>query len=191
MSPRVVPRNGIASQINPPFSRASRHPAEVLVRHYEGGHQAKVGSIGDQDLDRASPLRHGGRGCLRGVSGAAKGRVTSSGRQSRQAFLTAKNTPAQTGGLPIQACRIEHVAHHMGMHLRTLERRMKERGTSFRVERDRVRFEIARELLSRDSTTNTQIAYLLGYSGDTAFNRSFKRWAGMTPRQWRKIMPSV
>ena len=92
--------------------------------------------------------------------------------------------------LPTQACRVGNVAQHMGMHLRTLERRLKERGTSFRIERDRVRYQIAGELLSRDNTTNTQIAYLLGYSGDTAFNRSFKRWSGLTPKQWRKVMAS-
>lgn len=92
--------------------------------------------------------------------------------------------------LPTQACRVGNVAQHMGMHLRTLERRLKERGTSFRIERDRVRYEIAGELLSRDNTTNTQTTYLLGYSGDTAFNRSFKRWSGLTPKQRRKVMSS-
>ncbi|HEY6998172.1 MAG TPA: helix-turn-helix domain-containing protein, partial [Candidatus Binatia bacterium] len=32
----------------------------------------------------------------------------------------------------------------------------------------------------------TQIAFLLGYSEVSAFNRSFKRWTGKTPLHYRR-----
>jgi AraC-like DNA-binding protein len=34
--------------------------------------------------------------------------------------------------------------------------------------------------------TLTQVAFLLGYSEVSAFNRAFKRWTGVTPMHYRR-----
>jgi AraC-like DNA-binding protein len=48
-----------------------------------------------------------------------------------------------------------------------------------------VQFELACQLL-RDTTIPTgQIASIVGYSESSAFNRAFRRWAGVPPAEWR------
>ena len=39
--------------------------------------------------------------------------------------------------------------------------------------------------------TLTEIAYLLGYSEVSAFNRAFKRWTGSTPSDYRRAPKQV
>ena len=83
-------------------------------------------------------------------------------------------------------CSVSNIARKLGLHPRTLNRRLQESGTSYRQELNKARFEIARQLLARSSQAIAQIAFLLNYSDVTAFNRAFKRWAGVTPAKWRK-----
>jgi len=84
-----------------------------------------------------------------------------------------------------QTCSVVTASLHLNMHPRTLERRLGGRGTSFSHERDKIRYKIAQGLLSGTELNNKQISSVLGYNDATAFNRSFKRWSGMTPARWR------
>ena len=78
----------------------------------------------------------------------------------------------------------DEVARRLCMHRRTLNRRLRARGTSFQEILDDVRFQMARELLACDTTLD-DIAASLGYAAVTPFMRTFRRWAGTTPGQWR------
>ena len=80
----------------------------------------------------------------------------------------------------------DEVAHVMSMHRRTLNRRLKEHGTTFQAILDQVRFDIARGLLARSSVSLDDIAATLGYAGVSPFMRTFRRWTGTTPAQWRR-----
>lgn len=84
-------------------------------------------------------------------------------------------------------CTASAAAGHFGMHERTLNRRLGEKGTSFRRELEKVRYEKARIMLAQSKASHAEIAWALGYSDGTAFNRSFKRWSGFTPEKWRSI----
>jgi AraC-like DNA-binding protein len=81
---------------------------------------------------------------------------------------------------------LERIAKTLALSERSLERRLKERGTNFKklVEDTRRRF-AANYLKDREHTL-TQIAFLLGYSEVSAFNRAFKRWTGATPLKFRQ-----
>jgi AraC-like DNA-binding protein len=52
---------------------------------------------------------------------------------------------------------------------------------------DKIRRELAIQHLSRGDMQLTQLAYLLGYSELSVFSRSFKRWYGTSPRNWRRL----
>jgi AraC-like DNA-binding protein len=78
------------------------------------------------------------------------------------------------------------VAELLGMHVRTLNRRLKSHGTTFKVIRDDVRSEMARQLLGNTSITSNEIAATLGYAEASAFLRAFTRWSGSTPERWRR-----
>jgi AraC-like DNA-binding protein len=77
------------------------------------------------------------------------------------------------------------VAKKMFMSPRTLERRLKEHKVVFRGLLDDTRRRFALDYLRDDRDTLTEIAFLLGYSEASVFNRAFKRWTGSTPSGYR------
>jgi len=77
------------------------------------------------------------------------------------------------------------IAKQFHMHERTLNRRLREEGTTFRREFEEIRYEVARQLLTDSSIPLSKIASALGYAEGTTFSRSFKRWSGTSPKQWR------
>lgn len=80
---------------------------------------------------------------------------------------------------------IASVARQLGMHERTLNRRLPGEGTTFQREYEEVRYTAALQLLGDSRMTLAQIAAALDYADASAFNRAFRRWAGVTPAQWR------
>ena len=78
------------------------------------------------------------------------------------------------------------VAKAMACSPRTLQRQLVTCGTDFRSLLDDTRKRLALAYLKDSENTLTQIAFLLGYSEGSAFNRSFKRWTGKTPWDYRR-----
>jgi AraC-like DNA-binding protein len=50
---------------------------------------------------------------------------------------------------------------------------------------DEVRFEVARQMLRETGRPISYISAALGYAEPAAFTRSFRRWSGVSPRDWR------
>jgi AraC-like DNA-binding protein len=84
-------------------------------------------------------------------------------------------------GLP----RITDVARRLGMSGRTLQRRLSDRGHSFNALVDDSRRQLAERLLRQTGYSLAEVAFLTGFSEQSAFTRAFKRWAGQTPRSFR------
>jgi AraC-like DNA-binding protein len=82
---------------------------------------------------------------------------------------------------------IEEVAKRLTMSVRTLQMRLKEEGTSYRQLLNGVRKEMAERYLSDDTMAIAEVAYLLGFSEASAFHRTFKRWTGYTPGEFRGL----
>jgi AraC-like DNA-binding protein len=80
------------------------------------------------------------------------------------------------------------IAKTMACSPRTLQRQLDARGTDFRSLLDDTRKRLALAYLKDSENTLTQIAFLLGYSEVSTFNRSFKRWTGKTPLHYRRRM---
>ncbi len=80
----------------------------------------------------------------------------------------------------------DHVAALFSMHGRTLSRRLRAYGTSFRELADEVRFEIARQMLENTELEVAEIAITLDYADASAFTRAFRRWSDTTPARWRE-----
>ena len=77
------------------------------------------------------------------------------------------------------------VASLLGLHPRTLQRRLAAEGTLFEDIRDEVRKSAALHLLRDTEVSFSQMAYLLGLSSPSAFTRSCRRWFGETPSRTR------
>jgi AraC-like DNA-binding protein len=86
------------------------------------------------------------------------------------------------GGAPTLA----QVARRLGMSRRTLQRRLGEQGLSFRELVDQTRCELAHHLLESTPHSLSEIADLLGFANQPAFQRAFKRWTGETPAAVRE-----
>jgi AraC-like DNA-binding protein len=82
--------------------------------------------------------------------------------------------------------KLARVAKQMAMSARTLQRQLKERGVDFKQLTDETRRRFAVNYLKDRKNTLTEVAFLLGYSELSAFNRAFKRWTGSTPLDYRR-----
>ena len=80
---------------------------------------------------------------------------------------------------------IEHTAARLGMTARSLQRRLKDEGTSFQAVREQVRRDLAQQYLE-ERMSIAEISFLLGFSEPSAFFRAFKRWTGVTPLEARR-----
>jgi AraC-like DNA-binding protein len=83
-------------------------------------------------------------------------------------------------------CTAARVAGLLGLHERTLNRRLQADGTNFRQVRDDVLYSIARQMLGATSMRLAEVASALGYAEASAFIHAFSRWSGQTPDQWRR-----
>lgn len=83
-------------------------------------------------------------------------------------------------------CGLNDVARLLRIHPRSLQRRLKADGGSFDSLHDKVRSEIARELLQEPALPLSRVALMLGYSEQSAFTRACRRWFGKTPRFTRR-----
>lgn len=77
------------------------------------------------------------------------------------------------------------VANRLGIHRRTLNRRLAALGTSLHELREDARHQLARRLLQDTRMPAIEIAAALGYSDASAFTRAFRRWTGRPPNAWR------
>ena len=81
---------------------------------------------------------------------------------------------------------LPQVARRVAMGTRTLQRRLRDSGVDFKALVDDTRHRLSLRYLRQRRNTLTEVAYLLGYSEVSAFNRAFKRWTGSTPSDFRR-----
>jgi AraC-like DNA-binding protein len=77
------------------------------------------------------------------------------------------------------------VAHRLSITRRTLHRRLQAHGVTFEQLLDRLRFDLAQQLLRHSTASMTDIAVALNYANASAFTRAFRRWSGGAPSRWR------
>lgn len=78
------------------------------------------------------------------------------------------------------------VARVLHVSVRTLQRKLVARGTSFRELSDMVKSQLAQGYLADPQVSSAEVALLLGFSDPSSFNRAFRRWTGKSPGRWRK-----
>ncbi len=88
--------------------------------------------------------------------------------------------------LPSGIPSIAQICDHIGMSNRTLTRRLAENGASFRDLIKKNQEEVSKGLLKNSDRSIAEIAFETGFSEQSAFNRAFKRWTGLSPVEFRK-----
>lgn len=80
---------------------------------------------------------------------------------------------------------ISDVAKRLCMSGRTLQRKLSEQGYSYQKLVDESRRQLAERLLRQSDYSLAEVAFLTGFSEQSAFTRAFRRWEGQTPRSFR------
>ncbi len=103
---------------------------------------------------------------------------------SRQT-ITIKARSLIMENLPRRDATADRIASSMRMDRRTLHRKLKKEGTTYRVLLEKTRRDLADNYLRRRMSI-TETSYLLGFSEPSAFQHAFKEWFGMSPGEYRR-----
>lgn len=88
--------------------------------------------------------------------------------------------------LPHGKARMSEVAHRLGLTQKTLARRLSSEDLRYSDILQNLRVSLARRHLADKELSISQIAWLLGYQGISAFTNAYKRWTGYSPRTTRR-----
>jgi AraC-like DNA-binding protein len=88
--------------------------------------------------------------------------------------------------LIIGDCSMEQIAAMLRIHRRTLDRRLQEQGVQYGELLESVKHDIARQLLRDTDLQVQQVAEALHFSSAANFATAFRRWAAMTPSEYRR-----
>ena len=83
---------------------------------------------------------------------------------------------------------LEGVARELATSARSLQRHLRDLGYSYQALADEVRAATARLYLEQPDVAIAEVAYLLGFSDQSTFNRAFKRWTGSSPARSRALL---
>ena len=83
------------------------------------------------------------------------------------------------------------IAEAMHVSNRTLQRKLREEGTSFLDLLQDARLSLAKKYLAQPQRSIVETAYLLGFSEPSTFSRAFKRWTGQAPVDYRAGLESA
>lgn len=81
---------------------------------------------------------------------------------------------------------LEDIAPGLAMSPRELRTRLGGEGLSFKALLDETRKTLALNLVSDQGMSLVDVSFLLGFSEQSAFQRAFKRWTGVSPGQYRQ-----
>lgn len=105
-------------------------------------------------------------------------------RENVSLVAEARAAIAQT--LSEGAPKMTRVAGQLGLSVRSFHRRLAEHGVSFQTLTEETRRDLAEGLLRDETHSLAEIAFLTGFSEQSAFTRAFKRWTSITPASYRK-----
>ena len=91
--------------------------------------------------------------------------------------------PQQKLGLPT----LEQVANELNLSQPTLHRRLKKEGLSCQMIKDELMKDLAIELLTKQKMPVYEIAERVGFSDARSLTRAFKKWTGLTPREYSRL----
>lgn len=92
--------------------------------------------------------------------------------------------------LPLGTFSEDIIAHKLHTSLRSLQRKLMAEGKSYKGLQDETRRELAMQYIRDSRHSINEITYLLGFTEPSNFSRAFKRWAGVSPSQFRQSLKS-
>ena len=172
-----------------PLAVRFRHPPPPATAAHERAFDCPVAFEADMDAllvpaaALSRPNRLGDEGITRYLLKQLDAELGQ--RTAGQSFAdTVKDAVGQS--LSEGAPRMVEVARRLGMSERTLHRRLGEEGVSFQRLVEDARRALAEGLLVQTDYSLAEIAFLTGFSEQSAFTRAFRRWLDQTPAAYRE-----
>ena len=79
----------------------------------------------------------------------------------------------------------QDMANALNLSLRSLQRKLREEGTSYKEILEETRRDLATKYIQNSRLSISEISFLLGFSEISNFSRAFKRWNGRAPSEFR------
>lgn len=105
--------------------------------------------------------------------------------QKKNATVAYRTTLYIEKNLENGAITIEEIAKNFSLSTKSLQRSLKREGTGYKELVELTRNKLAEKYLKQDKDLS-EIAYLLGFSEQSAFSRAFKKYTGSSPSEYRK-----
>lgn len=189
-SATVVVLRAITETHISPVSVSFQHQAPADLKDYEAAFQCPIHFSQSQnaityrttDLDMRTAKADASinRFLMERVAEETKGMEVSPNRIATDVERLIED--ALPSGIP----SITELGTHMGMSNRTLTRRLSENGVTFRDLIRKTQERLSKNLLKSSERSVAEIAFQTGFSEQSAFNRAFKRWTGLSPVEFRK-----
>lgn len=80
----------------------------------------------------------------------------------------------------------ESVAKSLNLSSSSLSRRLRQEGTTYRALLHETQRNLAFQYLKNENLAISEISFRLGFEDLSSFSRSFRRWTGIPPREWRR-----
>lgn len=87
--------------------------------------------------------------------------------------------------LPSGRSGMDAVASRLALSRRTLQRRLREEGTTYKQVLGATREELGRHYVTATEISYAEVSFLLGYEDPNSFFRAFHDWTGSTPERLR------
>jgi AraC-like DNA-binding protein len=152
--------------------------ALVYTEHSSFGGAALVAALDATLLDL--PVRRT-EPDVAGFLAGAPGKITMVYRRDREIVPRVREIVARS-----LTASLAQAARELGLSERTLHRRLRDEGSSFRAVKDGLRRSLALAQLEQTAKPIADIAADLGYSEPSAFFRAFHGWTGEAPSEHRK-----
>lgn len=107
------------------------------------------------------------------------------GRLERDSALTERVLSMLAAHEPRQMPTMNDVARMLQMSARSLRRKLQAEGASFGDLVERTLMNTAKRMLQDPNASIQETAYAMGFAAPAAFHRAFKRWTGLTPKQYQ------
>jgi AraC-like DNA-binding protein len=107
------------------------------------------------------------------------------GRLAREATLAERVTAHLASHGPRAMPTMSEVAQELGMSARSLRRRLMAEGAVYKDLVDQILMREAKRMLESPQVSIQETAYAIGFGTPASFHRAFKRWTGMTPKEYR------
>lgn len=89
--------------------------------------------------------------------------------------------------LPSGSASQESIADALHLSPRSLQRKLRDEGTTYKNLLDETRRDLAARYISEKQISVNEVAYMLGFSEPANFSRAFKRWTGASPSAYREL----